>query len=153
MNVAARTNGDKEVAEMGSPLLLAISPSHFCDPQIPIAAIRFGETGILDLGICQPDELRRESVECIQRQGRSDSWGVRCDLIGDAKRLAALFHSLDGVIERGGMIPLAIIAGGPAGSTFNEFAEQSLELARQRAARLRRGLQPRAGVCRSIARI
>jgi acyl transferase domain-containing protein/NAD(P)H-dependent flavin oxidoreductase YrpB (nitropropane dioxygenase family) len=116
---------------MDFPSLIAISPAHLCNPQVPIAALRAGEGGVLDLGICCAKTQRRKAVDQLIRLGRSDIWGLRCDLLGDVSRLHA---TLEGVAELAPhSIPLLVVAGGPNGEGFAGFAAQCLALARQRA--------------------
>ena len=71
---------------MTSPLLV-VSPAHHCDPQLVIASARFGATGLLDLGLAEPNEVRAGALEKAARLvGRQASWGVRWDVFGCTSR-------------------------------------------------------------------
>lgn len=120
---------------MEIPRFLAIGPAHLCDPQIPIAAIRAGEGGILDLGISYPFETRAEAISRLVRHCRHDTWGLRCDLLCDERRLETLLEPLDN-LALGVEVPLLLVAGAPAGEDFLKFAERSLVAGKKRAQRV-----------------
>ena len=124
--------GDKEVAEWdthhSSQLVRLIGAIR----RFAIAAIRAGEAGILDLGIWQPDHLRRTSVERLKSHGGRHAWGLRCELLGDLERLDSLFRLLNQANQTA-VVPMLVIAGGPATVAYKAFSDQALQLIRQRA--------------------
>lgn len=106
---------------------LVLSPSHVVNPWLPIAAIRAGETGILDLGFGRSVDRQRNALEeLVRHAGKSDRWGIRWDLLGDRARDPVLLKELLFDIE----CPLLILAGLPgSGLPLAEVRERVRGLA------------------------
>ena len=98
---------------MGHPSFLVTSPSHWCDPTIPIAAIRAGEAGILDLGICHPDYLRRLQVERLVSQGGRRAWGLQLRFTWRLRAARQPLSPPESGRSRTEVVPILVIAGGP----------------------------------------
>ena len=70
--------------------IIAITPTHLCDPQIAVAACRAGEMGILDLGLQNtPDAMASALDKLASLVGKNGRWGIRWDTIGAASRAPA----------------------------------------------------------------
>ncbi len=66
-----------------TPSILVTTPAHACDPSLAIAAVRAGETGLLDLGLDVADAQRATALAHLARiaDGRP-TWGVRWETLG-----------------------------------------------------------------------
>ncbi len=70
--------------------IIAITPTHLCDPQIAVAACRAGEMGILDLGLQNTPHAMASALDKLASLvGKNGRWGIRWDTIGAASRAPA----------------------------------------------------------------
>jgi acyl transferase domain-containing protein/NAD(P)H-dependent flavin oxidoreductase YrpB (nitropropane dioxygenase family)/NAD(P)-dependent dehydrogenase (short-subunit alcohol dehydrogenase family) len=111
--------------------ILVCTPAHRCDAQLAIAAARFGEIGILDLGYDDfPASAGRAVAELkLRLPAGSDRWGLRWDMLGSAKRSPAMLRQVVG----DGTVPTLVLDGVP---TDAETLENVLEAARSLARRV-----------------
>ena len=85
--------------------IIGVSQSHYCDPQIAIAASHAGGIGLLDVGY-RLDGSAQSAIDTLQRiAGETASYGLRIDLLSDANRLAFLTE------QSRQPIPYLVIAG------------------------------------------
>ena len=115
---------------MLSPFLI-VTPAHRLNAQLAIAAVRAGETGILDLGCGADVRTRQAALRALARHARADCrWGVRWDTLGDPHRgPACLKEQLDGV-----SCPVVVLAGlGEDAQAKTPALREILEQARQLA--------------------
>ena len=71
---------------MLSPFLI-VTPAHRLNAQLAIAAVRAGETSILDLGYRDDQRTRNTAIRALVHHVRADSrWGLRWDTLGDPGR-------------------------------------------------------------------
>src|SRR5262245_48366847 len=91
--------------------ILACTPSQRCDAKLAIAAARFGETGILDLGYTNSLEGVTHSLASLTHHVgvKSDRWGLRWDMLGSADRHPAILQSVLG----SQLAPLLLLDGVP----------------------------------------
>src|SRR5262245_3904398 len=86
---------------------LVLTPSHFCDAQLAIAAVRAGALGILDLGFYTPPAQQRKALKQISTYvPEKHNWGVRWDVLGDPARSPA---NLKDLIKS--PVPFLVLAG------------------------------------------
>jgi acyl transferase domain-containing protein/NAD(P)H-dependent flavin oxidoreductase YrpB (nitropropane dioxygenase family)/NAD(P)-dependent dehydrogenase (short-subunit alcohol dehydrogenase family) len=78
--------------------VLVCTPSCCCDPQLAIAAARFGETGILDLGYVSSLEQAARARATLTRHlaADSDRWGLRWDTLGSSDRNPRVLRTVVG---------------------------------------------------------
>ncbi len=97
---------------MTSRSILVLSPPDRCDPQVPIAAVRAGEVGVLDLGFSEPLERRRHAICQLDQLARGRGrWAVRCDLLGEPSRLSLLVDLLRPIPAEDRKWPVLFLAG------------------------------------------
>jgi NAD(P)H-dependent flavin oxidoreductase YrpB (nitropropane dioxygenase family) len=106
---------------------VVVSPSHLLNPWLPIAAVRAGEMGVLDLGY-KPlaDDHRNAIEELVRHTAGLDRWGIRWDLLADRARSPVVLKELLFDLE----CPTLILAGASgAGVMLAELRDQARSLA------------------------
>src|SRR5579871_1185941 len=93
------------------PPLLVCTPSHRCDAQLGVAAARFGELGILDLGYDVSDIRVTQSLASLAQHvgAESELWGLRWDMLGSTERHPAILQPVLGSL----IAPLLLLDGVP----------------------------------------
>ncbi|MDB5307681.1 MAG: type fatty acid synthase ArsA [Gemmataceae bacterium] len=92
---------------MLSPFLI-VTPGHCVDARLAIAAVRAGETGVLDLGYRDDQPACRAALRDLARYAPAGSpWGLRWDTLGDPARGPSGLHDLVGDVT----CPVMILAG------------------------------------------
>lgn len=115
---------------MLSPFLI-VTPAHRLDPQLAIAAARAGEMGILDLGYGEDQQAHDSAVRSLTgRLHVGSRWGLRWDILGDARREPACLKALLSDEK----CPVLLLAGLGEKARAGAFALcEALEQARQLA--------------------
>jgi acyl transferase domain-containing protein/NAD(P)H-dependent flavin oxidoreductase YrpB (nitropropane dioxygenase family) len=92
---------------MSSPFLV-VTPAHRIDARLAIAAVRAGETGILDLGYGEDWRPRAAALGALVRHARAGCrWGLRWDTLGDPGRAPPRLKERIGDVQ----CPVLVLAG------------------------------------------
>lgn len=87
--------------------ILVVTTPHRCNPQLAIAAARAGQTGILDLGYTHDRHAQFRAVQTLAAQSKSPTrWGLRWDMLWDARRAPSVLANLLGGREA----PILVLA-------------------------------------------
>ncbi len=116
-----------------TPCVLALCPAQRCDPSIAIAAVRAGEYGVLDVSWASQDVQDHALAQLVHQSRGQKRWGIRCDARCNLRVLQDRVESVRSHGRDIPTIPLLVVAGGPAGDAFQQFAVKSLGLARNHA--------------------